>query len=239
MHVSAANHAKDIGALMKRLLGKHKVEPSPVVGEDPIDELVWSFLLWDAPWSKAENALRRLHTAVVDVNELRVCLPSELTEILGERYPKVSERALRIRATLNDIFMREHEVSLARLKDMPKRDARKYLESLEGAPQFVTARVVLVGLGAHATPVDDRVLSRLIEDGVFEEGTAAEQAAALLERHVKATDGLEAHHAMLAWADSPSKGGRSKATRSAKKKTTKKASTTRSRAKRAAGDSGR
>ena len=138
---STINHADQLQALLSRLKKQFSPEP-PAPIEDPLEQLVSSLLLWESTASKAEAARRRLIAAVVDINELRVCLPEEIVALLGERYPRGEERALRLRAALNDIYVREHAVSLEHLKKMNKRDARQYLESLEGVPQYVAARVV-------------------------------------------------------------------------------------------------
>ena len=117
-----------------------------------------------------------------------------------------------------DVYNREHEVSIASCVSMNKRDGRQYLETIEGAPPFVAARMTLVVLGAHAVPIDDRMMEGMIEAELFEEGTRIDEVASLLERGVRASDGLATYHALQAWADA----GVPSFTKKSGKKTTKK-----------------
>ncbi|KAK0348203.1 hypothetical protein LTR94_038192, partial [Friedmanniomyces endolithicus] len=56
-----------------------------------------------------------------------------------------------------------------------------------------------MGLGGHATPLDDRLLENLIEAGVFDDDATPERAIPALERHVKAEDAVETHMLLMAW----------------------------------------
>jgi hypothetical protein len=195
-------------------------------GADPIEEFVLSLLLWEAPRTKATRALERINHHVVDYNELRISLPDEMQLVLGERYPRCQERSFFIQKSLNGIFQTQNAVSLRALETMPKREARKYLESLPGTPIFVSARVMLVALKGHAVPIDDRMLEKLIKDGVLDEGVDLKKATSLFERAVKAGDSEALHGAMLKWIEKkPSR------TSTRKKTTAKKTSTSRSKKK--------
>jgi hypothetical protein len=166
-------------------------EPSPRPEDDPmVHELVRAFLMWDAPRAGVGAGLARLRSGVVDYNELRVCLPGELTALLGARYPNGGERCLRLRAALNEIFRRENGLVLAQLKDEPKRAARAYLDSLPGMVGFVAARVALVGCEAHAFPVDRTLLALLEAGGAVEPGLDPDAASSRLERAVRAGEAL-------------------------------------------------
>ena len=213
---------------LNRLRREFGVPTPPTPPADPIDEFVWSFLLWESTTSKAENALKRIRSATVDFNEFRVALPVEIRAILGERYPLVDERAVRLRASLDDIFRTEHAVTLARLVDMNKRDARQRLDSIEATPPFVAARVHLVALGAHSAPLDMRTFELLRDAaGIFEENITLDEATGILTRSIRAADSLEAHQLIQQWSESDPPPAR-KAPAPAKKKTNK--TSTRARA---------
>ncbi|MCL4220399.1 MAG: hypothetical protein KJZ65_03415 [Phycisphaerales bacterium] len=126
-----------------------------------VRQLVHSFMLWESSLSRADKAMGAIAEQLLDVNELRVCLPGELMSIIGPRYPRAEERCLRLRACLNAVFEHEHRTSLSALESMGKREARAALESLEGMVPFVAARVVLIELGGHCFPVDSRIASLL------------------------------------------------------------------------------
>ena len=115
--------------------------------------------------SAAQEALAALQDEFVDYNEMRIGMSDELAELLPKRYPLAGERCQRLRAALNTVFQREHRLSLASLAESPKRESRAYLDSLEGITPFVASRVTLLGLGAHAFPVDQRLVAVLAEGG--------------------------------------------------------------------------
>lgn len=195
------DHGRALGSLLRRLRSKYRAEAP--VERPPLEEMIYSFLLFDAPTNKADAAYRRLMHHVVDVNELRVSRPEEVAGVLGKLYPLAEERAQRLRASLHEIFQREFSVSLERCSGMSKREARTYLESLDGMHPFVSARVLLMSLGGHAAPVDQRLLDRLIAVGVVEAGYDCERAGGVLERHIKAEESRQAHMLLLAWCDDP------------------------------------
>jgi endonuclease III len=205
--VSATESMKKLSSTLKRLRsrftdGLPSVESPPPTWDDTvIDHLIHSMLLWDATSGQARQAMKRLRESYVDLNELRVSLASETASVLGERYPRRDERAMRLRAILFDIFRREHAVTLSALSDGSKRDVRGYLESLEGIPAFVVSRVMLVCFGAHAIPTDDRMVTLLIDAGVLGRDSTAEASSSWLERQVKAEDSLETYRLLQAWAD--------------------------------------
>lgn len=202
--------AKRFAALVKRLKGEYDTAaeapadappPSLAEGDAVLDQLVHSFMLWETTSAQALAGLKRLREAFVDLNELRVCFPEEISTAIGERFPRSRERATRLRAVLNDIYRREHGLSLSRLVDQPKRDARSYLESLEGMPPFVAARVALLCFGGHAVPVDERLLALLTSERAVEPDVGVEDAAAWIERQVRANEAAATHLLLRRWAD--------------------------------------
>ncbi len=170
-------------------------------GEPVLAEFIRSMLLWEATLAQAASAMRRFEQHLVDVNELRICMPAELVRLLGERYPRAQERAVRLRTALNQLFRREHAVTLEHLPTLTKKESREYLESLEGVPGFVSARVQLVSIGGHAAPVDRRILGRLVSAGFVDGEATPDAAASLLERKIQAGEMLEAYALLQAWAD--------------------------------------
>ncbi|MCB9845438.1 MAG: hypothetical protein H6811_05590 [Phycisphaeraceae bacterium] len=162
--------------------------PAPPGTDAVLMELCWSYLVWDAGFAQAAGAVSRIFDEVFDFNELRVCTPDEVVGLLGTRYPKGPERAQRLLASLRAIFLLENGLTLARMLEIGKREARAYLDSLDGVPRFVSSRVMLLALGGHALPIDDRLCAYLEDAGLVEPGTAPEAAAAWLERRVRAGD---------------------------------------------------
>ena len=128
-----------------------------------------------------------------------------------------------MRATLNDIYNREHSVSLESLGAMNKRDARAYLDSLEGIPPYVAARTFLIGLGGHAFPLDERLMGVLAAEEALAETDAGDlvTASTWLERQVRSGDAAPALHALEAYAAKPASSRPKR--KSVTKKTPKKA----------------
>lgn len=135
---------------------------------DPLAILLTNYLLWESSPALAEEALARLSRIVVDVNELRVMLEGEVTESIGEKYPFVEERSRRLRATLNDVFRRQHRTSLDHLRNASRKDQRAYIEGLAEIPPFVAGRTLTVAFDLPAPFVDDTTVELLHQQGVVE-----------------------------------------------------------------------
>jgi chorismate mutase len=189
--------------------------PGASVTPDPLlNELVVSMLLWESSISHAAKAIERIDEELVDLNELRVCLPEELASIMGARMPKSVERAQRLIAVLNEIYERENELSLASLGEMNKRDAQEYLSSIDGLPVYASARVILFGMDWHAFPLDERLAKLLSAEGVISQGESVEHQNAQLERGVRASDSARAYSLVEHWAQNERGSSRSSRSRS-------------------------
>jgi hypothetical protein len=190
---------KAVYALLRKL--KRNYGTPEYAKRSPMEEFIVSFLTWEGPVQRADPALKRLIDGSIDLNELRVTRPEDLVSIIGKTYPNAEERAERLHLALNDLYVREHAVTLDRVIAMSKRDGRKYVEELEGMLPYISARIALVALDTHAIPIDDRTLDLLIAEGVVEEGSTIEKAVGKLERHIKSTDAMEAHLLFQQWAE--------------------------------------
>lgn len=205
-------------------------EADPVVAE-----IVRSFLMWDAPRAGVQSAADKLGQVYVDANELRIALPDELAACLGVRYPACEERCARLRAVLHEVFVRENGLTLAHLRDQPKRAARAYLDGLPGMAPFVAARVALVCCESHAFPVDTVLLELLQHANAADADESPADASARLERAVRAGDAAGCYARLeLAAMDPPPRKKRAASSRSrSKKAATKKSTANKATAKRA------
>jgi endonuclease III len=168
---------------------------------EPISELVFSFMMWNATARQADTAFGKIMAQVVDLNELRISLTNEVIDMIGVRYPDAQHRVIRMLQSMMEIYEREYDYKMGSLPSKNKREQREYLDTLPGMTPFVAARVSLLCFGAHAMPVDDRILTLLIKAEVFEPGTTPAEAESWLTRQVKAGDAMEAYLALQAWAD--------------------------------------
>lgn len=208
--MTAADPAAKLSTLLNSLRRQHAESAGAIIApcngyvdaaEPLLCEFVRAFLVWESTTAKAAAAIKRLEAAVVDFNELRICMPDELIRMLGKNYPRAEERAQRLRAALNDLYARQHAVTLEHLTRLSKRDAKEFLDSLEGVPRFVLSRVLLLTQSGHAAPIDSRIHRRLIEAGIVETDSTPEEAAGQLEKRIRAGEMLETYSLLQAWAD--------------------------------------
>jgi hypothetical protein len=138
---------------------------SPPAPQPLIDTAVYATLLWEASSNQAKSALTHLNNAFVDFNDIRVAPVSQIVAALGERAPLATERALRLKAWLNDLFSREQRMDIEPLRNIKHEQAQQYLLGLDGAPPFVALHTLHAGLGAHTVAVDERLLTLLTSRG--------------------------------------------------------------------------
>jgi endonuclease III len=180
---NATKHAEELRSLYRKLLKEHK--PAPREPMDPLKALVRGAMSFDVSDDRADAAMRAIDKEFVDLNELRVATDLEIQELLGQRYPNIEKRVAMITQCLNDIFEREHTLSLDRMKDISKRDARHFLRELPDVHPFVEAYVMLYGFDGHAVPLDDQMLEYLRGEEIIDEQTSLEEAQRFIEHHVK------------------------------------------------------
>src|SRR6266702_6221747 len=148
---NATKHAETLKSLSKRLAKEHKPVPKRVI--DPLNALVRGAMSFDVPESKVDEVMGHIDREFVDLNELRVATDLEIQELLGARYPGIERRVAMVTQALNDIFEREHTLSLDRLKTVSRRDARQFLRELPEIHPFVEAYVMLTAFDGAAFPI--------------------------------------------------------------------------------------
>jgi endonuclease III len=191
---------KKLNALMRRLKARHKNLEAPAY--EPTTQLIIAFLQADASRRKAEQAYDALMEHMVDNNELRVSHTMEIVDVIGEKYPRVHWRVERLRESLNDIYLREHDIRMQKAAAKPKKEQRHYLDTLTGITPYVAASVMLLCFGGHAIPVDDKLAVLLAREGAVAEGLGPAQVEALLLRQFKAGEpSVQAHLLLQAWSD--------------------------------------
>ena len=183
---NATKHADDLKSLCKKLIREHK--PEPRQPQEPLNALVRGAMTFDVSDHRADEAIKAIEKEFVDLNELRVATDLEIQEMLGQRYPEIERRVRMITQSLNDIFEREHTLSLNRLKEISRRDARQFLRELPEIHPFVEAYVMLMSLDGNAFPIDDSMLEYLREEEIVDEETTLEDAQKFVEHHLKGED---------------------------------------------------
>lgn len=186
------------GTLYGARLGKayatqKNAAPKPRTPEpdDPLRRLAIGVLGVACGDDVAERAVNRALTTLVDWNDVRVSSASELNLALGNTVPQGIQHCQRLIAALQAVFDRENKLSLERLRSVGRREARQYLEQLEGVDEYAAASVLLWSLGAHAIPVGDRLLSALRDADLVHPTATRAEVQAFLERHVSASEAQE------------------------------------------------
>lgn len=155
---------------------------------DPFTCLATAVLAEESTEVEAKRVVGRILDTMVDWNEARVSDGIELNRAAGNTMQHGVRRCEKLIVAIQSVFDNENRLSLDRLKGVGRRDARQYLENLDGVSEYVVASVLLWSLGGHAIPVNDRLLNALREaDVVFPTATRAE-VQAFMERHISASD---------------------------------------------------
>jgi len=136
---------------------------------DPVTRLVSGFLMWEASSLRADEALRKINDTFVDHNELRACLPGELVEMIGRRYPIAQERCERLIASLNSIYQRQDQLTLDHLNACNENNVKAYLRSLDGMTPYVFGQIALLNFNIPVLPVDRQLREALAEDEIIDQ----------------------------------------------------------------------
>ena len=194
-----SDQAKKFETLLKKIKKNYKPEEFPP--RDGVTQLIVGFLTWEATREQAEDALGALMEVMVDVNELRITHVSELVGLIGKKYPFAEERIIRMREALNAVYNLEHGVTMKSIDGKGKKEQKAYLDALPAVPNFVKSQVMLLCYGGHAMPVDRRLAHLLEQEGVVNDGGDLPAVESFLLKQVKASDCLESHLYLQAWAD--------------------------------------
>jgi len=186
---STRTNPEQTGRLLAPL---RKLYPAPARERDgdPLGRLIRATLALDASETRANSAYKRLTDTFVDWNDVRVAPPAEVAEVLGN-LPDALDKAEAINIFLNRIFELSNMLGLDFLKSKTKREARAYLEGLDGVAPSAAASVMLNSLDGHAVPVDPGSRRLLVRLGVFSPEIPTAQMQSVLERHVAAKDAFE------------------------------------------------
>ena len=155
---------------------------------DPLHQLAVATFAVASGEKQAAKAVAALLATMAGWNEVRVSRPSEISKAIGNTIPDRIESCQRLMGMLESVYERENELSLKRLKQLGRREARQYLDSLEGVDEYGVASVALWSLGGHGIPIDDSLLKELKSAALVHPDATRGEVQAFLERHVSAAD---------------------------------------------------
>ena len=180
---NATKYADTLHSLNRHLVKEYKPQPKQLA--EPLKALVRAAMSYEVSDVKADDAVKSIEKEFVDLNELRVATDLEIQELLGVRYPDIERRVAMITQALNNIFEREHTLSLERLKTVSRRDARQFLRELPEIHPFVEAYVMLYSFDGQAFPIDMEILAYLKEEEAVGEEASLEDAQKFVEHNIK------------------------------------------------------
>jgi endonuclease III len=181
---NASKHAEVLKSLLKKIAKEKPDRPEM----EPIQAVVRGVLSMDADDLLVDEAMQKIETEFVDLNEFRVATELEVQDIIGESMPKIDEKSTVLRATLHAAFEAEQTLKLDRLREMKKAEIRQYLKDLGTMPPFAEAFVALNAFDIAAFPVDESIHDYLIDEEVVEEEATVEETQAFLESYIRADD---------------------------------------------------
>jgi len=203
--------SSEYGAKLKKLCNRLRRSGGKAEvweGQDIVTEILLACLSVYTTESKARTALSKLRSSCVDYNELRVHRVSEVMEILGKNFPYSRDATKQLLALLQSVYDKEDCLDLEHLRGMGKREGKAYLESLDRASAYMVSRVTLFGLGGHAFPINEQMLTMLREEEVVDKNAVEAEVQGFLERHITASRINKVYALLRRHADEfkPSKG---------------------------------
>jgi endonuclease III len=225
---------------LHRSLKRNAKKVTPVTYDDPVEAIIYGILSEKVTERQAHTAWKRFKKHFVDLNDLRVARPDEIYDLFGKETEEIRNIGLVLAKVLFSVFDKHHEMTLAPLHDMGKRQARQELEELNGMPRYALGYCMLTGLDAHAIPVTDRMVQYLQAHELVDPKADVATIEGFLAKQVAAKDTMEFHALLRQESESASarkvmakKSGTKKAAKKTvtkkkaaeKKVTTKKAAT--------------
>ena len=207
---NASKHADSLKALVKKIVKDRPERPEM----NPLTAIVRGTLSMEADDMLVDEAMAKIDTEYVDLNELRVATELEVADLIGDHHPKIDEKSTIIRTTFHAIFDREQVLKLDRVKELKKVEIRQFLKDMGTLPPFVEAFVAVNAFDIAAFPVDDAILGYLTDEEIVEEGTTHEEAQSFMEHQIKADEVYGTYLAIrekaLAHERKPAKAGKKK-----------------------------
>jgi endonuclease III len=162
---------------------------------DPVEAMIFGILSEVMAEPKARNVYAQMQENFVDWNDLRVSRLEEVSEFLRED-PVTAERVtMNLTQSLNHIFQEHDSVSLAMLKEMGKRPARKFLEDMPGLSRYVIDYIMLTAVDAHSIPLTRKMLDCLRQNEFVDPSASEDDIEGFLQRQISAS---EAYHFYIA-----------------------------------------
>ncbi len=188
---------------------------------DAVREMVLACLCEYTSQQQAEKILHRLMQEFVDLNEMRVCRPGEIADVIQPALPQADAVSENILLLLRSLYEQADTLTLEELPDKGKKEIKSLLDKLEAVSPFVKARILLRALGIHAFPVNQAKMDMFRAEEAIDPDADAAAVQAFLERNIPAGKTLKMYAALQYYADHRNAAGAEPSRPSRKTKTPK------------------
>ncbi len=179
-------YAQRISKLYKSLKTGSKISTRSF--DDPVEAIVYAIVSENMDWTETKSMIRKMKRHFIDINDLRVSREEEIMDVLGETGDKTLKTASTMRQVLEAILVKHNVVSLNKLKEIGKRQAKKELEEIDGLSSFATNYCFLTSLGGHAVPLTDDMIEYLKDNDLVHPKSKDSDIEGFLERQISAAN---------------------------------------------------
>ena len=183
-------YGQKIGKLFRSLKQKY-AKVKKIDFDEPAYALVYAIVSERTRVSKAKTIVKRIEKHFVGLNDLRVSRTEEILDILGASSEDTRKTASMLTQVLNSIYNRYNMVSLASLKEVGKRQARKQLEKLDGLSSFAVNYCFLTALRGHSIPLTQKMIGYLKAGELVHPDATDDEISGFLERQITAANAYE------------------------------------------------
>jgi len=163
---------------------------------DILDLIVFHKFHFFMPEREAIQAFRRLKTAFVDWNEVRISSVKEIQEIFAG-VPDSLELAIFVKDFLEQLHRENQSVSLEFLVEKNLAEIRKYLKGIRGVDPATISMVLRLRKDYPALPVSVAMERALVRLGVVRAGGKRDQHEKQLHAVIDPEQALSFHHFFL------------------------------------------
>ncbi len=213
-------YAQKISKLYKSLKTGSKVSTRSF--DDPVEAIVYAIVSENMDWAETKSMIRKMKRHFIDLNDLRVSREEEIMDVLGETGDKTLKTASTMRQVLEAILTKYNIVSLNKLKEIGKRQAKKELEEFDGLSSFAANYCFLTSLGGHAVPLTSGMIEYLKDNDLVHPKSKDSDIEGFLERQISAANAYEFYRLLKEESRKAAKAKKKAAKKKASKKTKKK-----------------
>lgn len=182
-----SKEVKKLYNALKRRYGK----PKKILYDEPTNAVVYAIVSENLTETEAQAAMKKFNSYFVDLNDLRVSRPEEVSELLSQGNPIARNIATSLKDVLMAIFEKYNTVSLETLKKAGKRPAKQVLEKIKSLSSFAVNYCMLTALGSHAIPFTERMKEYLRSNELVHPDADTEQIEGFLTRQISAANAYD------------------------------------------------